>query len=176
MVTALTPVRVARVSRAAFQQTEESSEVDFQLAHRQGVLIHAVEFGMGSATYVPASDNDQDYAYLSLHAETGELENAADQFGDSLVLNSEIIAEAVLWVSGATTAGEETGIKKGWLTPIAWNYNELLGDPLLLATNLTFRGITTNSVLTVGGAFARIFYQYVELSQAELANQFILRR
>lgn len=176
MVRALTPVRIARISRASFQSTEETAELDFELSVRQGVLIHACEFGVASAVHVATADNDQDQFYLSLHAETGELENAADGFLDALVLNSEIIGEAIGQVSSSATAGEETGVHFDWLSPISWRYDEVMGAPLLLAGNLTFRGKASSSALTVNGAFARVFYQYVTLTDQELARQFILRR
>jgi len=176
MATALTPVRIARISRQSFQNTEETAELDFELALRQGVLIHAVEFAVGQAILVPALDNDHEEFYLSLHAETGALENALDALTDSQVLNSEVIAEAAGTLTGSATAGEETGTKFAWMSPIAWNFNQLLGGPLLLATNLTFRGVTTASILTINGAMAHIFYQYVELTREELANQFLLSR
>lgn len=176
MVKALTPVRIARVSRQSFQNTQETVEVDFQLDHRQGILIHAVEFLMGQAIDVGATSVNPTQATLSLHAETGTLENAADALIDAIQLNSEIIAEAVWQTSVLETAAAGGGISQGWLGPNSWNYNALLGQPLLLATNLTFRGITSSSVLTVNGAVAHIFYQYVTLTDSELANQFILRR
>lgn len=174
MAKALTPVRVARVSRESFQNTAEEAEVDFQLAHRQGVLIHAAEFAIGDVRFVPGSDPDEEDAFLSLHAETGELERTFDAFTDALVLNSEIIAETALHVSGHSAAGGV--INYTWLGQRSWNYNQLLGSPLLLATNVTFRGVTTGSALTVNSASVRIMYQYVELTDQELANQFILRR
>lgn len=176
MVKALTPVRVARVSRQSVNNAAETVEVDFQLDHRQGVLIHAVEFVMGQAIDVGATSVVPTQAVLSLHAETGTLENAADALVDALQLNSEIIAEAVWQTTVLETAAAGGGVAQGWLSPNAWNYNQLLGQPLLLATNLTFRVFSSATVLTINGAAAHIFYQYVTLTDAELANQFILRR
>ncbi len=176
MAKPLTPVRIARISRQSFQNTEETSELDFELALRQGVLIHAVEFAVGQAILVAAAADDREEFYLSLHAETGALENSLDALLDVQVLNSEVIAETAAMVTGTNTAANVIGTMFAWLGPAAWNYNQLLGGPLLLATNLTFRGITSASTLTINGAMAHIFYQYVELSAAELANQFILSR
>lgn len=176
MVTALTPVRIARVSRQSVNNTAETVEMDFELGHRQGILIHAVEFLIGQLLDVGATSIVPTQAGLSLHAETGNLENTADALVDATVLNSEIIAEAVVQSTVLETAAAGGGVAIQWLSPKEWNYNELLGKPLLLATNLTFRVFSSAAILTVNGGAAHIFYQYVTLTDAELANQFILRR
>lgn len=176
MAEVLTPIRILRASRQSFQNTEESAEIDFQLGIRQGVLIHAIQFGVGAARFVAASDDDSNSAFMSIHAETGELEDVGDDYTDALVLNSEVLAEAVLQATGSGTAGEETGTKLQWMSEKSWNLRELMGKPLLIASNLTFRCATDGAELTINGAFVRIYYQYVELTKAELADQFILRR
>ena len=176
MPKALTPVRIARVSRQTVNNTAETVELDFQLDHRQGVLIHAVEFLIGQFIDVGGTTIIPTQGVLSLHAETGNLENTADALVDATVLNSEIIAEAVLQATVLETAAAGGGVSHEWLSPKEWNYNQLLGQPLLLATNLTFRVFTSAAVLTINGGAAHIFYQYVTLTDAELANQFILRR
>lgn len=176
MATPLTPVRIARVSRANVNNAAETVELDFQLDHRQGVLIHAVEFLIGGLIDVGATSVIPTQAGLSLHAETGNLENTADALVDATVLNSEVIAEAVAQSIVLETAAAGGGVSMMWLSPNEWNYNQLLGRPLLLATNLTFRVFSSAAVLTVNGGAAHIFYQYVTLTDAELANQFILRR
>lgn len=176
MVKALTPVRIARISRAGVNNAIETAELDWQLDHRQGVLIHAVEFLIAEYVDVGATSVIPSQAYLSLHAETGNLEDAADGLVDATVLNSEVIAEAVYQAMVLETGAAGGGITAGWQSPNQWNYNQLLGQPLLLATNITFRVRTRPATLTVNGAAAHIFYQYVTLTDAELANQFILRR
>lgn len=176
MPQALTPVRIARVSRQSVNNAEETVELDFQLDHRQGVLIHAVEFLIGQLIDVGVTTIIPTQAVMGLHAETGNLENGADALVDATVLNSEVIAEAVVQATVLETAAAGGGVGYIWLSPKEWNYNQLLGKPLLLATNLTFRVFTSAAALTVNGAAAHIFYQYVTLTDAELANQFILRR
>jgi len=176
MVVALTPVRVARISRQSVNNAAEEGELDFQLSHRQGVLIHAVEFLIGQFLDVGATSIIPSQGVLSLHAETGTLENAADALVDGVVLNSEVIAEAVIQATILETAAAGGAANIVWLSPKAWNFNQLLGKPLLLATNLTFRVFSSAAILTINGAAAHIFYQYVTLTDAELANQFILRR
>lgn len=176
MVRSLTPVRIARASRQSVQSSAEETELDFQLALKQGLLIHAVEFSIGDARFVAAADDDEEDAFMSLHAETDELEDSYDEFGDGLVLNSEVFAETALHVSSSSTSGEQTGPKYTWFGPISWRFRELLGEPLLLASNVTFRVVTTANSFTVNSAVARIFYQYVELTEQELARQFLLKR
>lgn len=176
MVRPLTPVRIARASRASVQSTAEESELDFQLALKQGLLIYSVEFSIGDARFVAAADDDEEDAFMSLHAETDELEDSYDEYGDALVLNSEVIAETALHVSSSSTAGEQTGPKYTWFGPTSWRFREIVGEPLLLASNITFRVVTTANSFTINSPVARIFYQYVELTEAELARQFLLRR
>lgn len=176
MAQALTPVRIARISRQTFANVEETAVLDFQLDHRQGVLIHAVEFLMGQAIEAGQTVLSTAQAHLSLHAESGTLESASDALVDGVTLNSEIIAEAVLQIMNIETAAAGGAAAMIWLSEKTWNFNALLGKPLLLATNLTFRGITSVATFTVNGAAAHVFYQYVTLTDSELANQFILRR
>ena len=172
----LTPVRIARVSFQTVNNVAKTVELDFQLDHRQGVLVHAVEFLIGQVIDVGVTTIIPTQGVLGLHAETGNLENTADALVDSTVLNSEVIAEAVIQSTVLETAAAGGGISLEWLSPKEWNYNELLGKPLLLATNLTFRAFSSAAVLTLNGPAAHIFYQYVTLTDSELANQFILRR
>lgn len=174
----LTDVRIARISRASFQNTEETSEVDFQLGLNQGVEIEAVEFGIGQAVVVPTTGFNAHQVTLSLHRETGALELAADGLLDNLELDSEIIAQAVLQIldqdEAATRGGSAASM--AWLSPNSWKFRDIMGKPLLLAHNLTFRGITSAAALTINGAFASIYYRYVSLSATELAKLIISRR
>ena len=181
MAKALSPIRIARARRTSFQATEEVAELDFNLGHRQGIQIHAVEFGIRGVVLTPADDAiDHENAHMSLHAETGALEGAIDAFpSDDMILNSEIIAETTLQVDGFTSsvpAASPDVFTFSWLQPISWNYHQLIDGPLLLAQNPSFRGVTSNALLTVNGAQVTIYYQFVELTDVELASQFILRR
>lgn len=177
----LSPIRIARARRTSFQNTEESAELDFNLGLRQGIKIHAIEFGIRNIILVPVDDAiDHESAHMSLHAETGALEGAIDSFpSDDLILNSEIIAETTIQVDGFTSSVPSTSpdiFVPTWLQPKAWNFHQLVGSPLVLAQNPTFRGVTSSSLLTVNGGQVTIYYQYVELTDTELASQFILRR
>lgn len=178
MVKALTEVRIARISRASFQNVEETSEVDFQLGLDQGVEIEAIEFGIGQAIVVPTTGFNAHQATLSLHRETGTLEVAADALVDNLELDSEIVAQAVLQMLDQDEAGALGGSAASmlWLSPNSWRFRDLIGKPLLLASNLTFRGITSAAALTVNGAFASIYYRYVKLTENELGKLLIARR
>jgi len=174
-------MRIARVRRTSVQNTEQTQELDFALGIRQGVEIFAVEFGIRSYVATPSNDAiDQDQAHFSLHAETGALEGAIDAFpADNFVLNSEIIAETTLQVNSFKSSVPATSpdvFTMNWLQPISWNFLQLLGKPLTLAQNLVFRAITSSATFTVLGPQATLYYQYVELTSQELAEQFILRR
>ena len=177
----ISPIRILRSRRTSFQDTEEAIELDFNFGLEQGALIHAVEFGLREYVLVPVDDSiDTESGHMSLHQETGALEGGIDAFpADDTVLNSEIIAETTLQVSGFTSSVPSTSpdiLVPIWLQPIAWNFHALIDAPLLIAQNLTFRGVTSAAVLTFNGAQVTIYYQYVKLSKDELASQFVLRR
>lgn len=178
----LSPVRILRSRRTSFQNVEETQEIDFNLALEQGIRIHAVEFGMKDATFVPSTDDNVQHAtaHLSLHIETGALEGAIDAYpADQTILNSEILAETTLQVQGFTSSVPATSpdvIVYQWMQPISWNLHAIMGGPLDLAQNLTFRGIASVATFTINGAQVTIFYQYIKLSKAELGEQFALRR
>lgn len=177
MPSILSPIRIARVRRTSFQDTEETFEVDWALGLSQGVRIHAVEFGIREAVLVPTTAPINAEAHLSLHVETGALEGAIDAFPtDNVILNSEIIAETTLQVTSGDTAQIEGAMERTWMQPLAWNFHALVGGPLDFAQNMTFRGVTSASTLTINGAQCTIYYQYIALSKAELGEQFALRR
>lgn len=182
MAKILSPIRIARSRRTSFQDTAETQELDFALGLGMGLHIHAVEFGMRSAIFVPPADDTlaNAAAHLSLHAEVGGLEGAIDAFpADETILNSEIIAETTLNArafSSSVPAASPDVATYQWMQPLSWNFNQLIGGPLVLAQNLTFRGVASAATFTINGAQVTIFYQYVRLTTAELAGQFSLRR
>ena len=178
----LSPVRILRSRRTSFQNVEETAEIDFQLGFEGGVRIHAIEFGLKNATFVPSSNDSIEHAtaHLSLHIETGALEGAIDAYpADETILNSEILAETTLQVQGFTSSVPATSpdvIVYQWMQPLSWNLHQIMGGPLDLAQNLTFRGIASVATFTINGAQVTIFYQYLKLTKAELGEQFSLRR
>lgn len=180
MPTALSPIRIARARRASFQNTEETFEIDFGLGLRQGLEIYAVHFGFSEAVIVPASGAEfSAQIYLSLHAEVGALEGAIDAFPtDDVILNSEILAEAVYQVQGLDDPATEFRAARSeiWVKPPHINFLEVAGQPLTVASNLTFRAVTSEAILTCNGGQATLFYRYVSLTNAELVEQFVLRR
>ena len=177
MAEILSPIRIARARRTSFQNVEETFEIDFALGLQMGVRVHAVEFGVREAVIVPTTAPINAQAHMSLHVETGALEGAIDAFpADDVILNSEIIAETTLMVTSGDTAQIEGAVERTWLQPLAWNYHQLVGGPLDFAQNLTFRGVTSASTLTINGGQVTIYYQYIKLTKSELGEQFALRR
>jgi len=181
MATPLSPIRIGRARRTSFQDTEETQEIDFNLGIEQGVEIFAIEFGVRNVVPVPANDTILVVnAHMSVHAETGALEGAIDAFpADNFILNSEIIAETTLQVMAFTSSVPSTSpdvFNMIWMQPLKWDYLALFGKPLTLAQNVTFRGVTSASTLTINGAQVTFYYRYVSLTRNELAEQFVLRR
>jgi len=179
MVRALSTVRIARSRRTSFTNVEETQEIDFSLGLRQGIELYAAEFGALEFIDTALATYNTRWALMELHARVGALEGGYDSFpADDTILNSSIIAAAVHQAmtqdEAATTGGSAAAM--GWLAGPSWNFVELLGGPMLLATNLTFRGITKSSSMVVNGGQVTLYYRYVSLTDAELANQFALRR
>lgn len=176
MVRASSPVRVAKISRTSWSNTAEEQEVDFNLARRAGVLIHSIEFAIGLLAQAEATTLDEESAHMSVHVETGELEVAIDAAVDAVEVNSEIIAECSIAAWTELTASAGGALHFGWLSPKRWVYKDIIGQPLLLASNPTVRHITSASGLTVSRSRVTIWYQHVDLTQAELANLFVVSR
>ena len=177
MAKILSHLRIARVRRTSVQNTEETFEIDFALGLKQGLEIHAIEFGMRQMILVPGAAPITAQGHMSIHVETGALEGAIDSFPeDEVVMNSEIIAETTMQLISGDTAQVEGVITMEWLQPKSWNFNEISGKPLLIAQNPTFRVVTSVSTLTMNGPQATFFYRYVELTTTELAEQFAVRR
>jgi len=181
MVQILSPVRIARSRRTSFTNVEETQEIDFALGLQQGIRIHGVEFGMSNVVPVPGDDAIVvTNAQMSLHIETGGLEGAIDAFpADTNILNSEILAQTTLQVMAFTSSVPATSpdvFNMIWLQPTSWSFHEIVGQPIDLAQNLTFRVITSAATLVVNGGQVTIYYQYIKLTDAELGQQFALRR
>lgn len=180
MVKALSSVRIARSRRTSVTNTQETQEIDFSLGLRQGIQLYAAEFGILEMVNTPAAAAiETEWGLMELHARIGALEGGLDSFpADDTILNSSIIAAAVLenqLQNEAATRGGSLGAF-AWVTEKSWKFIELTGDPLLLATNLTFRAITKASTVVMNGAQVTLYYRYVSLTDAELAEQFALRR
>jgi len=173
----LSPIRVARVRRTSFQNTEESFEIDFDLALNQGIAIYSISFAIREAITVPTTAPLHGQVFQSIHVETGGLEGAIDAFPtDDVILDSEIIAQCVLQITSGDTAQIEGEFDAVWLSPIEFNFNEITGEPLIVAQNLTYRGVTSESTLTANGPQATIWYKYIRLTDAELGRLFAVRR
>lgn len=176
MVRVLSPMRIARVRRTSVQAATETDEIDFALGLNQGIQVFAVEFGLFTPVVLGGDPANNETVTLSLHAETGGLEGGISSFpSDNFILNSEILAEAVYWTRAYDNATQASYPSGTWLTPTAWDFKSILGEPLLFAQNLTYRVIASTN-MTVAGAQATVFYKYVELTNAELGAQFALRR
>lgn len=179
MVKALTPVRIARSRRTSFTNVEETQEIDFSLGLRQGVQLYAAEFGALEFIVTDSSTFIKNWFLMELHARIGALEGGMDTFpADDTILNSSILAASVYQIQIQDEAATRGGsaATQGWLTQNSWNFVEIQGAPILLATNLTFRGITKASTAVVNGGQVTLYYRYVSLTDKELADQFLLRR
>lgn len=175
MPKALSTIRILRSRRTSYSSTEETNEIDFSLGLRQGIEIYAVEFG--ALEIIPTVGAlATEWALMELHARVGALEGGFDSFpSDDTILNSSIIAA---WVAQFTTLDGTTEAMGTsiHLSERSWNMIALTGKPYLVASNLTFRGVTKDTSLVVNGGQVTIYYRYVSLTDSELAEQFALGR
>jgi len=179
MPTALSPIRIARARRTSVVNAAETMEIGFNLALLEGIEIYACECAVLELIDTAASAFDTNWMTTSLHAETGALEGALDSFpADNTILNSEIIAEATLEIitqdEAATRGGSAATL--AWTGPNQWNFVQLIGKPLLLASNITMRAITKGAATVANGLQWTIYYRYVRLTKSEAGDLFILRR
>lgn len=176
------PITVLRVRRTSVVNVEETQEVDFRLGTGQGVEIHAIEFGIRGFTHVPVDDDENANVqfHMSCHLETGGLEGGIDAFpADATILNSEIIAETSLSVRtfiSSVAAASGSSEHATWTQPLSWNFHSLIGKPLLIAQNVTFRAITSDALFSVLGAQLTMYYKIKALSVKDIVNLFALRR
>ncbi|KKL82629.1 hypothetical protein LCGC14_1982820 [marine sediment metagenome] len=179
MAKALSPIRIARFNLENVDAPgTENLGIDFQLGIRQGIRLYRAEFGIGEMAFVDAAAAAQRCVCLmSLHAETGNLEDLFPT--DTGLINSEVVASAIIQGQMHDSAAAGGMVDYVWLKEGTINYREVLGEPLLLAQNLTFRVTAeelVSATLQVLDAHVQLWYDYVELTPAELASQFILRR
>ncbi len=179
MPTALSPIRICRARRTSVTNAAETMEIDFNMALLEGIEIYAAECAALEVVDTVATAFDTNWVTTSLHAETGALEGALDAFpADNFILNSEIIAEATIEIltqaEAATRGGSAAALT--WVGPNQWNFVQLIGKPLLLATNITMRAITKGAATVANGLQWTIYYRYVRLSKSEASDLFLLRR
>lgn len=175
MATALSPIRIARIRRTSVPAVAETAELDFALGVDEGVEIYSARLVMEEAIDTPDGVFDTDWAFASLHVETGGLERDLDDEQDENILNSEVIAQACIQKQASTLAGGDMS-SYVWVAPPVWDYLAILGQPLLVASNLTARFLTKDANFVMNGVEWVIFYRYVKLTQQELAGLFIQRR
>lgn len=158
-------LRVARSLVTPIGAAVAQNELDFQLAVRQGIAIHAV---LGFGQFVPVSSTTWAMfrAHQHLHLETGTVEVLPDAAGDDEVnVDTEIFwaqwFTALVQDEAATrggSAGSTNVVPSGLITfPV----------PILSARNITHVGetVTTSHSLE---ATVLIYYHYVEFSLAEM--------
>lgn len=169
----LSGIRVARARRDAMATAEETDEIDFNLSLNMGIEILCVSFAVENAIPTGADPNNAQEVALSLHAETGALEdNIVEGPVDTHVTNSEILCEAVFGQIAYDNA-TQAAFTSGWHSAHTFPFAEWFGRGIVLATNPTFNVESTG---TFNGLLCTIWYRYVQLSDAELIQAYALRR
>lgn len=173
MATPISPIRIAKVSAVVVAiNTTETQALDFELAIQQGVEIYEILTLPEVALDVTAATNSED-GIISAHAETGTLEDPHPA-ADGVVQNSEVIHECLVTGVIDTTANEP--VAPALIQNAKTSFLERMGQPLLLANNITFRYETGTLMLSFGHVATYVTYRYVRLTEQELVNQLLLRR
>lgn len=179
MARPVAPVRVFRVANIAVADNAvEDIEIDLNLVASRGIHLLAVEFNYQIVFSTPSGTFEDHTARLTLHRRTDTLEDATP-VADVNLESSEIIAETVF--AGISQAEAATrGGSAGSLAPqgpVMFPYLSMLGQPLLVAGNLTFRSeVLTHAGTTSSFCVCRLWYQHVQLTPTELLRSFLQRR
>lgn len=174
----ITGLRVAKVHiDRAGNTTEESQEVDFDFGRGEGIALYRVEFAV-EPVVTADDDHDSRFGFVSLHAENDALEQTFDEIsGENVELDSEIICESAIIALNQDEAATRGGSAAAymWLAPNFWNFMEIAGKPLVLATNPTFRAQVSDAGLVMD-SYCTMYYKYVELTNAEIRDAFFRGR
>lgn len=163
-------LRIARATRTSVNNGTETDEINFALSRNEGVELFSVEFAYNKYTNLGGDPASLTEIAFSLHVETGGLEGGIQSFPtDDHILNSEILAEAVLASNNYDNATQASYSNAEWTGQSSWDYFQKTGKAFLLAQNVTFRVIAPSGA-TVTGAQATLIYRYVALTDAELGR------
>lgn len=175
----ITGFRVAKIDLANVDDTPEvSQEIDFDFGAREGVALYVAEF-IVLPTHTESSTFQEFSVNASLHVENDALEDTLDDAPATGVTNldSEIIAElemrTITQDEAATRGGSAAAM--GFVSPHRWDYMQMLGGPLLIATNPTLRAVSNSSSLIVDIRLT-LWFKYVELSNSDIVSSFFRRR
>lgn len=172
MPTPLSPIRIAHATAfvVAIDSTEEQ-EIDFELGVQQGIEVYEIltlpEVGL-DATAAVANEAVE----ITAHVETGTLEDPSPA-ADGVIQNSEIIHHCL--VEGFIEPANDV-IAQLVVTNPKTSFLERMGQPLLVAQNITMRYQTGVLMASLSFVETYITYRYVRLTEAELVNQLLQRR
>lgn len=172
MVRAISDVRVARsFIGAGTASTVESVELDFNLSTREALRIYAVSGNILVASGIGASAEPIGLLWdQSLHLEEGTVDvpNAAGTAADQFENDSEIIFHQYCHIQSLSASGL-AGISISTTPSGLVTYPE----PILSVVNPTHRVSPDEEE---AGFELLIYYDYVEMSDGELALAFARRR
>ncbi len=172
----ITGFRVAHADVDSVANAENTIECDFDLARGEAIALYRLEFKI-APQLTETTTLIEGLTYMSVHIEADNLEdNAFDQqAAEAFDPDSEILAESVHTYVGLEGAAGEGGVSGFWGGPVSWNYLQMFGSPLVIATNPTLRAIT-NAATVISDVRATFYYKYVELSDAEIREAFFRQR
>ncbi len=178
MAKELTPIRFGRIRRVTVPNVTETAEFDFSLGAREGAIIHSAWLLVEQLILTQGTAYQRESFQVSLHVETEALESSLQAGADEIIRDSEIIAQWSLQVenqAAAVTVGGSASLVV-WNGPKMFNYNDMLGRPLLVGQNLTGRFGTTAADTSASAPEIVFAYQIAELTDADLVSLAMRRR
>lgn len=174
-------VKVGRIYATSFTNVEEEQTFDPQLDEFEALKIYYARFNFRELAWTPTVNTHVNIAArAAVHAEeTAREDSIVDTTGpaDGIIRASDIVAQWSVTVNGqqeATTRGGSSvdTIMMGE----TWPYRQMLGDGLLIKSQLTLQVRTTTSELVVDGFAFEFWYERVRLSTNEMAKLLISQR
>jgi len=159
---------------------EVDLELDFQLGQAQAIEIATSWLGLGewNVTSGPAALVSTSLAW-SLHRRTGTLTDEITPTQSAEFTQAEVLQDMLLVVAQSQTAAAGGGGFSQITGQPVINWVDALGEPLLVAANLTLRltvGAAVTGAVTFNGAYSKLLYRYVQVSDTELARAFLARQ
>ena len=179
---AISPWFIFRRVAASAQDggAEQDLEIDFQIGQGQAVEIAHSELGVAQLVLTSTGAALQNTSLMmSLHRRTGTLTDEVTPAPDSSYSQSEVLQGLFLTWGGNDpgAAGCSFGYSDQGQRQIDWR--SLLGEPLLVAANLTLRitiGTAISGAATWNGMYTKLLYRYVTATPQDLVKAFIARQ
>ena len=155
-------------------------EINFNLGQGQAIEIAASWLGVAAWNIAAIQAVTLTSGLeLSLHRRTGTLTDETTPSVDGDFTQAEVLQDAFVGFGGASTAAAGGAFGQILMGQPFINWSDILGEPLLIAANLTMRadpGGAITGAITYNGIYTKLLYRYVRVTDAQLVRAFISRQ